>query len=173
MKIKDSASISGHLLLVQFLATGDLQHLSSIRLDRGLSISVGDDKQSLYAMLHETGKRILIDTFSTSQLASNALQEVRHQISRYHSRRRLITWSTGVLKWGVAPLIALVFVLSLNTIAAGILVGDSGVGVQYPQSRMVEPDIAAPLPRADNAAVQRPEPAALAQALEVGANSGK
>lgn len=176
MKIKDTATISGHALLVQFLATGSSRQLSVIRLDQGVTLSVGDDNLSLFATLHETGKRVLIDSFSGAHLADNALQEVRHLVSRYMLRRRVASWLTGALKWIVAPIVALMFVLSLNTIATAMLVSGGSDGVAHPAVQMntgVPREVAATAPSALSDAVPRPEPGALASALESGANSGK
>ena len=160
-------------LFVQFGSTGELQHVSTLRLDQGVTfIRSGNTIEARY---HDgAGEALVVERFSSESLATTAFQNLQAALKRYARVRRFAGFWKATIKWGFAPLMVAVLGLAVN-MAATRAVGGSpagGIGAAGAASMV-------PLPN-NLGALQQPiarpavaSPAQLAQAMADGAKSGK
>ncbi|HHV7525053.1 TPA: DsbC family protein [Burkholderia orbicola] len=163
-------------LFVQFGSTGELQHVSTLRLDQGVTfIRSGNTIEARY---HDgAGEAFVVERFSSEPLANTAFYNLQAALKRYARVRRFAGYWKATVKWGFAPLAVAVFALGLNMAATrgmgGAAAGGIGVAGAAPM---------VPLPsNLGAAAVQQPiaarpavaSPAELARAMADGAKSGK
>ena len=162
-------------LFVQFGSTGELRHVSTLRLDQGITfIRSGNTIQARY---HDgTGDALVVEHFSSESLATTAFQNLQAALKRYARVRRFAGFWKAAIKWGFAPLMVAVLGLAVNMAATralgGLPAGGIGIGVGGAASMV-------PLPN-NLGALQQPiarpavaSPAQLAQAMADGAKSSK
>lgn len=161
-------------LLVQFGSTGELQHVSTLRLDQGVTfIRSGNTIEARY---HDgTGEAFVVERFSSEPLANTAFHNLQAALKRYARVRRFAGYWKAAVKWGFAPLTVAVLALGINMAATRAVGGSAGGIGAAGAAPMV------PLPsNLGTAAVQPPiarpavaSPAELALAMADGAKSGK
>lgn len=99
-------------LFVQFGSTGELQNMSTLRLDQGVTFSL--DGNAIQARYHNTSEPFLVERFSSDSLASTAFQHLQATVKRYARYRRFAAFGKNVVKWGVAPVILVILALAMN-----------------------------------------------------------
>lgn len=163
-------------LFVQFGSTGELQHVSTLRLDQGVTfIRSGNTIEARY---HDgAGEAFVIERFSSEPLANTAFQNLQAALKRYARTRRFAGYWKATVKWGFAPLAVAVLALGLNMAATRAMGGTAAGGIGVAGAAPM-----VPLPSNLGAAtmqqpiVARPavaSPAELARAMADGAKSGK
>ncbi|MBA6105252.1 DsbC family protein [Pseudomonas monteilii] len=183
MKSNDNVRVFGHSLLIHFGSTGESQAISTIDLDsRGVSFSLSPVEKIITAQLHDSGAVVPIESFATEQLANAGYQYLQGQLKRYMRQRRCAAWYKGAIRWVFGPLLAFVFVVSVNTAVTTSLVNRSvassapTLAVQQqglPPSGQVADSSSRPLAEATRTAKPRPDSKLLANALRDGVASNK
>ncbi|CEH38607.1 MULTISPECIES: DsbC family protein [Xanthomonas] len=162
-------------LFVQFGSTGELQHVSTLRLEQGVTfIRSGNTIEARY---HDgAGEAFVVERFSSEPLANTAFHNLQAALKRYARVRRFAGYWKATVKWGFGPLAVAVLALGLNMAATRAMGGAAAGGVGVAGAAPM-----VPLPSNLGAAVtQQPiarpavaSPAELARAMADGANSVK
>lgn len=163
-------------LFVQFGSTGELQHVSTLRLDQGVTfIRSGNTIEARY---HDgAGEAFVVERFSSEPLANTAFHNLQAALKRYARVRRFAGCWKATVKWGFAPFAVAVLALGLNMAATRAMGGAAAGGIGVAGAAPM-----VPLPsNLGAAAVQQPiaarpavaSPAELARAMADGAKSGK
>ncbi len=85
MKSKDTIRLFGNSLYIQYGMTGELQSVSSLRLDQGVTFT--RDGDAITARYHNAVASFPIERFASDALASSAYQHLQQMVQR-HSRQR-------------------------------------------------------------------------------------
>ncbi|MHC5208799.1 thioredoxin domain-containing protein [Pseudomonas chlororaphis] len=116
MKSNDNVRVVEHSMLVHFGSTGESQKISTIDLaTQGVSFCLQKNDRAISLQRHDTGAIQTIESFATEQLASAGFAHLQHQLNRYARKRRFAAWYKGTIKWALGPLLAFIFVVSLNS----------------------------------------------------------
>jgi TrbB protein len=115
MTSTDTIRLFGRALYVEFAGTGESGNASTLRLDHGLTVAkVGND---IVAQYHDADVPIVIERFTSEQLAINAVCALRAAMQRFARRERRLGLAKAVVLWVVTPFIAVLFALGLNAAA--------------------------------------------------------
>lgn len=166
MKSKDTIRLFGNSLYIQYGVTGELQSVSSLRLDQGVTFT--REGEAITARYHNAVASFPIERFASDALTSSAYQHLQQMVQRHSRQRRLAIACKGVLLWGALPAIGFLFMLVMN-LALTRTTGNAAIAALP----FVPSAIAAPAAMAN---VQPPAPPAapeLAQAMSDGAKAGK
>ncbi|WP_051243709.1 DsbC family protein [Azohydromonas australica] len=112
----------GRSLYVEFGSTGNSGAVSTLQLDKGLTIT--KSALEIHGQYHTSDTAFVIERFPSEQLASNALQLLRGAVQRFAKRQRVAGMVKAGVLWGVTPLAIVVLALTLNVAAtrqAGVL----------------------------------------------------
>lgn len=162
-------------LFVQFGSTGELQHVSTLRLEQGVTFIRSGN--TIEARHHDgAGEAFVVERFSSEPLANTAFHNLQAALKRYARVRRFAGYWKATVKWGFGPLAVAVLALGLNMAATRAMGGAAAGGVGVAGAAPM-----VPLPSNLGAAVtQQPiarpavaSPAELARAMADGANSVK
>lgn len=174
--MKDTITVTGNSLLAYFGATGVTKRITCIDLEGGFCFQL-DDSRKCIQFVKAGAAPEMIEEFGTQELAETALYGVRGKVFGNARFRRGKNAGRAAL-WAFAIVLITVFVLSLNTIATALLMGETAGAVgtghsSYAPSKKVElaADLARNLP--PPAQQENPPKAELAAALEAGADSAK
>ncbi|CAH2782681.1 MAG: Conjugal transfer protein trbB [uncultured Paraburkholderia sp.] len=115
-------------LFVQFGSTGELQHVSTLRLDQGVTfIRSGNTIEARY---HDgAGEAFVVERFSSEPLANTAFHNLQAALKRYARVRRFAGYWKATVKWGFGPLAVAVLALGLNMAATRAMGGAAAGGV--------------------------------------------
>lgn len=161
-------------LLVQFGSTGELQHVSTLRLDQGVTfIRSGNTIEARYH--NGTSQVFIVERFSSEPLTNTAFHNLQAALKRYARVRCWVGYWKATVIWVFAPLAVTVFALGLNMVATRGM--HSASGIRVAGATQIMP----PSSNLSAAAVQQPitarpavaSPAELARAMADGAKSGK
>jgi len=168
MTTNDTLRLSEQSLYIQYGATGELQNVSALRLDQGVTFT--KEGTSIRARYHNTALSFLIERFATDALANAAYGRLQGTVRRHARRRRVATVCKGTLLWGALPAIGFMFLLVLNVALTRVAGADRRISPP-----LVSEVVAAQVQTA-RASAPRPAPpdaAELAQAMADGVKAGK
>ncbi|WP_066336451.1 DsbC family protein [Azohydromonas lata] len=122
MPVTDTIRPFGRSLYVEFGSTGDSGGVSTLALDKGLTLR--KNGLEVHGQYHTSDAGFVIERFASEQLATNGLQLLRGAVQQYARRQRIVGTLKSAVLWGVAPAAAVVTALALNVAAtrqAGVL----------------------------------------------------
>ena len=123
MKNKDTIRLFEQSLYIQYGTTGELQSVSSLRLDQGVTFT--REANAICARYHNAAASFLIERFASDALANTAYQQLQRMVQRHSRQRRLAMACKGMLLWGALPAIGFMSLLVLNL---ALTRGVAGVG---------------------------------------------
>lgn len=163
-------------LFIQFGRTGELQSMSTLRIDQGITLSRNGN--SIEARYHNgTGAPFVVERFSSESLANTAFQHLQATVKRYSRYRHFTALWKGGIKWGFAPLVLAMLALAVNMVATRAAVDNTAATVEAPGGAPM-----GRLPTSLNTSIQPSTPASrpaaassdqLAKAMADGVRSGK
>lgn len=168
MKTRDTIRLFEQSLYIQYGTTGELQSVSSLRLDQGVTFT--KEANSIFARYHNAAASFLIERFASDSLANTAYQQLQRMVQRHSWHRRLAMACKGMLLWGALPAIGLMFLLVLNLALTRV-----GGGTPQGAVPMISEAVAAQpqLARTSIRQPARPDAPELAQAMADGVKAGK
>ncbi|MNJ26523.1 disulfide isomerase/thiol-disulfide oxidase [compost metagenome] len=178
MKSNDNVRVVGNSMLIHFGSTGESQAISTVDLATpGVSFCLQKQERSISVQRHGSGVVQTLEVFPTEQLASNGFANLKQQLDSHARKRRLTAWYKGGIKWVIAPVLAFIFVVTLNTAVTAAVVpgGVPQVPVQHPAlppalNSAPQLPAAAVAPRSEKT---RPDSKLLANALRDGVAASK
>lgn len=167
---KDTIKISNSILYLQFGSTGDQKRLSTHSIE-DVHFYVTKDKLYIYSGDSEK-EEILIESFGKENLANSAFDQISNKLRRYFLLCQLARVYKGIVKWVLAPFLALIFAMSLNYIMTSSMTPQNIVNSntsQYPVRNNIvsssAPTPSAPAALPSQAVATLPPPNELAKAL--------
>lgn len=168
MKSNDTIRLFEQSLYIQYGATGELQSVSALRLDQGVTFT--KEANTINARYHNAASSFLIERFASESLANAAYQHLQRMVQRHSRHRRLTMACKGMLVWGALPAIGILFLLVLNLALTRV----GGNGLQQPLPLISDAIGAQPqMARASSTRPPTPDAPELAQALADGVGAGK
>ena len=165
MRSKDIVRLFEHSVLIEYGVTGETGSISTLRLDEGVRFAnVGDTIQAYFVNDH---KPVLVERFASDALAKAGFQNLQTIVRRYVRLRRIRNFLKKSLIWGAAPVIGLIFALSMNMaltrgfVASAQTVPPASSAMPLPASTSAEPS---PVPPSDSE---------LAKAMADGVKAGR
>ena len=112
MKTNDTIRLFEQSLYIQFGTTGELQSVSSLRLDQGVTFT--KESNTICARYHNAAASFLIERFASDALANSAYQHLQRMVQRHARHRRFAMACKGMLLWGALPAMGIMSLLVLN-----------------------------------------------------------
>lgn len=116
MKSTDSVKNDKCYFHIDFSTTGETQVHTILNIEQDISLLKVD--KSIIAEIHSTGKRIIIETFSSEQSLNRAYGYLQDKIKRYRRLNKFSNYFKGFVKWVLLPIVGLVLVLAINASVA-------------------------------------------------------
>lgn len=169
MKNNDYVQTNGHSLILSFGSTGEVQGTTSIRLDE--CFNVARSEYSLQLTHPGNTQPLLIDKFSSENLAKAALDRITQVQMAYARRQRIARRLKGFVKWALLPVAGATFAMALNMAVSRA--GQPLAGLGLPSQVLGQP--LAGMPAAPQAPVAQPSVPArdLARAVRDGVKAEK
>lgn len=138
MKNRDKIRQYDNTLHIHFGSTGEERSVSLLPLERGLSLK--REGKQLFVTSAFGGKleQVVLETFSTEQLATDAFEALQAAVVSHGLRRRWASRAKGIVKWGVIPAFAVIFALGLNMFAAKLTGLQAPTQEQYGSSSSIQ-----------------------------------
>ncbi len=168
MKNTDTIRLFENSLYIQYGVTGELQSVSALRLDQGVTFT--KEGSSISARYHNAESSFLIERFASDTLAHTAYHHLQRMVQRHARHRSVAKTCKSLMLWGALPIIGFMFMLVLN-LALTRVAGSAPLGalpmVADAHAAPATMPILAPPPPVPSNAVE------LARAMADGAKAGK
>ncbi|GLO32912.1 DsbC family protein [Pseudomonas putida] len=135
MKNRDKIRQYDNTLHIHFGSTGEERSVSLLPLERGLSLKREGKQLLVTSAFGGKLEQVVLESFGTEQLASDAFEALQAAIVSHGLRRRWSSRAKGIVKWGIIPAFAVIFALGLNMFAAKL------TGLQAPTEAQYDPGI--------------------------------